>query len=396
MDQKQLIKEGQEAFLGIYSQFPIVLNSGDNLTVTDIEGKNYLDFVAGIATNIFGYNDQGLKKALSDVIDNGLLHTSNLYWNQYAIKAAKSLKELSNMDKVFFCNSGTEANEAAIKLVRKYGSLKDKKRTKIVALENSFHGRTLGSLSATGQKVYQEPFGPLVPNFSYAPINDIESLKKVVDEETCAIFIEVVQGEGGLVSADEQYLKEVRQLCDELDIILVCDEVQCGMGRTGTFFAWQKKGIKCDVMTLAKGLGAGIPIGAMVVSEKLNDVLVAGDHGTTLGGNLLATSAANYVTSRLKESSFLEHVNKISAYFKSSLLELQKKYPQIIELRIEGLMVGLVMNQEVRPIINECLKAGLLVANAGPKVLRMVPPLIITQEQVDLGLSILDEVLSKV
>ncbi|MFA7671279.1 MAG: aspartate aminotransferase family protein [Sphaerochaetaceae bacterium] len=394
MNQENLIKEGKEAFLGIYSQFPIVLDSGDNASVTDIDGNTYLDFVAGIATNIFGYNDQGLKNALKNVIDNGLLHTSNLYWNKYAISAAKGLKEISNMERVFFCNSGTEANEAAIKLVRKYGSSKKKGKTKIISLENSFHGRTLGSLSATGQKIYQDPFKPLAPDFSYVPINDIEALKESVTEKTCAIFIEAVQGEGGIISADSDYLRKVRQICDENEIVLVCDEVQCGMGRTGEFFGWQKKGIVCDVMTLAKGLGGGVAIGAMVVSEKFADVLKPGDHGTTLGGNLLAACGADYVISRLKEPSFLEHVKKVSAYFETALKVLQKKYPQILEIRIEGLMVGLVMNQEVRPMIDRCLKEGLLVANAGPKVLRMVPPLIVTEKEIDLAVAVLDKVLS--
>ena len=396
MDQKSLISEANKYFMPTYSQFPVVFTKGDGIYLEDIEGKKYLDFVAGISVNIFGYNDQNFKNTLNEVIAKGVLHTSNLYYNQYAIEAAKKLVELSKMDKVFFCNSGTEANEAAIKLVRKYGRLKKEGKTKIVSLVNSFHGRTIGALSATGQPNYQKNFAPMVDQFKYAPINNYEELVKMVDEDTCAIFIEVVQGEGGIVSADKEYLQKVRTLCDKYDILLVCDEIQCGLGRTGKLFGWQKREIECDVMTLAKALGNGIPIGAVVTNNKCSEVLQPGDHGSTFGGNFLATSAANYVLNRLSEPQFMENVEDVSTYLNKKLIELKDKHSQIKELRGEGLMVGLAFEDKVKPIIDEALKDGLLVVSAGANVIRLLPPLIVTKKDIDKVFIILDEVLNRV
>lgn len=394
MKQEALIAKGKEVFMQTYAQYPVVLAGGFGRHVTDVDGNTYLDLVAGIAVNILGYADPGLSDALDSVISNGLLHCSNLYWNQSAIAAAQRLKRLSTLERVFFCNSGTEANEVAVKLVRKYGLSKADGRIGIISMQQSFHGRTYGALSATGQEKYQKPFGPMVPGFSYAPFNDIEGVRALVGPDTCAIFVEAVQGEGGVVPADHQFLRDLRALCDEHELLLVCDEVQCGMGRTGSPFAWQKSGIVPDVMTLAKGLGGGVPIGAVLTGPKASDVLVPGDHGCTFGGNLLATTAAEHVLGRIEEGSLLKHVNRVAAYLRGSLEKLQATYPQIEQIRGDGLMIGVQMRDPVRSIIESCMANGLLIANAGPNVLRLVPPLTITEKEIDLALSVLEKVFS--
>lgn len=396
MAQNELIETGKQVFMQTYAQYPLVLAGGEGRHVRDTEGKSYLDLVAGIAVNILGYGDRGLKEALGKVLDNGLLHCSNLYWNPYAISAAERLVRLSSLSRVFFCNSGTEANEAALKLVRKYGSAKDPSRIGVISMHQSFHGRTFGALSATGQAKYQKPFAPMLPGFSYANFNDIGSVKSLIGPDTCAIFIEAVQGEGGVLPADKRFLQQLRQLCDEQDILLVCDEVQCGMGRTGLPFAWQGAGILPDVTTLAKGLGGGVPVGAMLAGPKVADVLVPGDHGATFGGNLLAAAAADHVLSRLEEGSLLAHVNRVSAHLRGALAILQETYPQIEEIRGEGLMVGIQMQVPVRPIIEACMAEGMLIANAGSNVLRMVPPLTITEQEIDRAVEILGRVLKQV
>jgi predicted acetylornithine/succinylornithine family transaminase len=390
------IELGKSVFMETYAQFPIVLAGGDGRYVFDTQGKRYLDLVAGIAVNILGYGDKRLSSALHKVIDNGLLHCSNLYWNSYAVTAASRLARLSSMEKVFFCNSGTEANEGAIKLVRKYGSSLKEGRTDIITMKQSFHGRTYASMTATGQTKYQKSFYPLVPGFSYAPFNDSDALKNMVTDTTCAIFIEPVQGEGGVVPADASYLKKVRQLCDDRDILLVFDEVQCGMGRTGKPFAWQKSGVKPDVMTLAKALGGGVPIGAVVATGKAATVLQPGDHAATFGGNLLATAAADCVLEVLEDGELLEHVEKVGSYLRNSLEALKGRFSQIVEVRGAGLMLGVQMSIPVRPILDMCMQEGLILANAGPEILRFVPPLTITESEIDEAITILTRVLEKI
>ena len=361
----------------------------------DDQGRRYLDMVAGIAVNCLGYGDAGLSAALSQVIDDGLLHCSNLYWNRYAIEAAERLVQLSTMERVFFCNSGTEANEGALKLVRKYGSAKDPQKTDIITMHQSFHGRTYGSMTATGQTKYQMAFGPLVPGFSYAPFNDIGALESMITKNTCAIFIEPLQGEGGVIPADETYLKDVRKLCDLHDILLVFDEVQCGMGRTGYPFAWQKSSVKPDVMTLAKALGGGVPIGAVVAAGKAAKVLQPGDHAATFGGNLLAGAAANHVLQRLQEGSLLAQVQSVSKHLRSALEELQDRYVQVQQVRGAGLMLGVQLSVPVRPILEQCMDQGLILANAGPNILRFVPPLTLEHAEVDEAMAILASVLDQ-
>jgi len=391
-----IIETGKSVFMETYAQYPIVLASGEGRHVYDTDGNRYLDMVAGIAVNILGYKDPGLTETLGKVIADGLLHCSNLYWNSYAVQAATRLSHLSGMERVFFCNSGTEANEAALKLVRKYGSSKKAGKTDIITMMQSFHGRTYGSMTATGQVKYQKAFHPLVPGFSYAAFNDYNAVESLVTEHTCAIFVEPVQGEGGVVPAKKQFLQQLRKLCDERDILLVFDEVQCGLGRTAHAFAWQASQVKPDVMTLAKALGGGVPIGAMVADGKAAKVLAPGDHAATFGGNLLSAAAADCILARLEEGSLLKQVKATSARLRSALADLQKHYPQIMEIRGEGLMLGVEMTIPVRPLIEACMAEGMLIANAGPNVLRFVPPLTITEDEVDEAVGILQSVCSKV
>ena len=383
-----MIARGEKVFVNAYAQYPIVLNGGEGRYLYDIEGKRYLDMMGGIAVNLLGYNDPGLNRRLKEVIDNGLLHCSNLYWNKWAIEAAEKLTALSGMERVFFCNSGAEANEGAIKMARKGGG----ERTEIITMENSFHGRTLGSLSATGQTKYQEAFKPMVGGFKYAQYNDLESVKELVNPNTCAIMVEVIQGEGGIRVAQEEFLKGLREVCDEHNLLLIFDEVQCGLGRTGHHFAWQKMGIFPDIMTLAKGLGSGVPVGAIVVGPKAASIFVPGDHGATFGGNLLSSAAANYVLDYINADGFLEGVQKSSQALMEGLKALQSDY--IKEVRGVGLMVGMELTIGAREVIDKCREAGLLIGSAGEKTLRFVPPLTITPAEIGEGLSILGAVLS--
>jgi predicted acetylornithine/succinylornithine family transaminase len=392
---QDFIERGKSVYMETYAQFPVVLTRGSGRYVFDIDGKKYLDMVAGIAVNIFGYGDAELSAALQEVIANGMMHCSNLYWNRVGIEAADRLVRLSKMDRVFFCNSGTEANEAAIKLVKKYGSSKSEGRTDIITMQQSFHGRTYGALTATGQTKYQEAFKPLLPGFAYAPFNDFAALEAMVTDTTCAIFIEPVQGEGGVIPADPVFLQNVRKLCDKKDILLVFDEVQCGMGRTGYTFAWQAAQIVPDVMTLAKGLGAGVPIGAVVAKGAAAQVFRPGDHGATFGGNLLSTTAANCVLKRLEESSLLNHVKDVSDYLWAALQNLKQQFSIIEEIRGTGLMVGVQLSMPVRPILDACMDAGLILASAGSHTLRFVPPLTITHEEIDEAITLLTNVLKK-
>ncbi len=390
-----VIETGKRVMMETYAQFPLVLTRGEGRYVYDTDGKRYLDLVAGIAVNILGYGDTELTGQLKQVVENGILHCSNLYWNPYAVEAAQRLVELSGMERVFFCNSGTEANEAALKLVRKYGSAKMQGKTDIITMHHSFHGRTYGSMTATGQPKYQKAFLPLVPGFSHVPFNDIEALEAAVTDTTCAVFIEPVQGEGGVIPAAEGYLKRVRELCDRYDILLVFDEVQCGMGRTGHPFAWQQSQVMPDVMTLAKALGGGVPIGAVVATGKAAEVFQPGDHAATFGGNHLAAAAACVVLKRLQEGKLLQQVQEVSAHLRSSLEQLQRRFSQIEEVRGAGLMLGLQLSVPVREILEQCMDSGLILANAGVQILRFVPPLTITHDEVDEAISILTNVLEQ-
>ncbi len=385
-----MIERGKRVFVNAYAQYPIVLNGGEGRYLQDIEGKKYLDMMGGIAVNLLGYNDPGLNKVLKEVIDNGLLHCSNLYWNKWAIEAAEKLTKLSGMERVFFCNSGTEANEGAIKMARKFGN----GRSEIITMENSFHGRTLGSLSATGQTKYQEAFKPMVGGFKYGHYNNLESVKALVNANTCAIMVEAIQGEGGIKVAQEAFLRGIREICDENDLLLILDEVQCGLGRTGHYFAWQKMGVLPDIMTLAKGLGSGVPIGAIVTGTKAASIFVPGDHGATFGGNLLATAAASYVLDYISKEGFLKGVQESGQALFEGLTAIKNRHSHLVkEVRGVALMMGMELTIPSRGVIDECRQAGLLVGSAGENILRFVPPLTITVEEVFEGLSLLEAVL---
>lgn len=396
---KEYIDEAERALLHTYNRFQIVLDHGDGVHLYDVDGKEYLDFCAGIAVFALGYNNQRYNDALKAQIDK-LIHTSNYYYNVPAIEAAKKLKEVSGMDRVFFTNSGAESIEGAIKAARKYAYLKDGTTDhEIIAMEHSFHGRTMGALSVTGNPKYREAFEPMIGNIRFAKMNDFESVLSQVTDKTCAILFETVQGEGGIYPAKEEFMKKIKALCEEKDILLILDEIQCGMGRCGSMYAWQKYGVKPDIMTTAKALGCGVPVGAFLMTEKVaQHSLTSGDHGTTYGGNPLAAAAINVVLDLFGENHIIDNVKKTGAYLEEKLNELADKYDVIETRRGIGMMQGLVFKVPVGPVINKALKKGLILINAGTDIIRFVPPLVITKEDVDQMIGILtqsiDEVLS--
>ena len=396
---KEYIDEAERALLHTYNRFQIVLDHGDGVHLYDMDGKEYLDFCAGIAVFALGYNNQRYNDALKAQIDK-LIHTSNYYYNVPAIEAAKKLKEVSGMDRVFFTNSGAESIEGAIKAARKYAYLKDETTDhEIIAMEHSFHGRTMGALSVTGNPKYREAFEPMIGNIRFAKMNDFESVLSQVTDKTCAILFETVQGEGGIYPAKEEFMKKIKALCEEKDILLILDEIQCGMGRCGSMYAWQKYGVKPDIMTTAKALGCGVPVGAFLMTEKVaQHSLTSGDHGTTYGGNPLAAAAINVVLDLFSENHIIDNVQKTGAYLEEKLNELADKYDVIETRRGIGMMQGLVFKVPVGPVINKALEKGLILINAGTDIIRFVPPLVITKEDVDQMIGILtqsiDEVLS--
>lgn len=385
----------EENILKTYNRFQIVLEKGDGVYLYDADDKKYLDFAAGIAVFALGYNDKEYNDALKSQIDK-VIHTSNLFYNIPAAQAAKKLVEVSGMSKVFFTNSGTEAIEGAMKVARKYAYNKDGSTDhEIIAMHHSFHGRSLGALSVTGNVKYQEAFKPLIGGIKFAQFNDLESVKAQITDKTCAIIMETVQGEGGIYPATPEFLKDVKALCDEKDILLILDEIQCGMGRTGYQFAWQEYGVMPDVMTCAKALGCGVPVGAFVLGEKAaKNSLVAGDHGTTYGGNPLATAAVNKVFELFEERDILNHVKKVSKYLEEKLDELVASVDIFTTRRGKGLMQGLVCAEGVNPgdIVAKALEKGLIVITAGSNVVRMVPPLVIEEKHVDEMIAIMKEI----
>ena len=391
MDMKEYISEAESALLHTYNRYQIVLDRGEGVHLYDLDGKEYLDFCAGIAVFALGYHNREYDDALKAQIDK-LIHTSNYYYNVPAVEAAKKIKKASGMDRVFFTNSGAEAVEGAIKAARKYAFLRDGSTDhEIIAMNHSFHGRTMGALAVTGNPKYREPFEPLIGNIRFADLNDFESVRAQVTDKTCAIILETVQGEGGLIPATEEFLRAVRQLCDERDILLILDEIQCGMGRTGYMYAWQKYGVKPDIMTTAKALGCGVPIGAFLLTEKVaQHSLEAGDHGTTYGGNPLACAAAAKVLELYEKENILEKVRRRGPYLEKRLEELKEKHSCIVERRGTGLMQGLVFDGPVRDYIDKALEKGLILINAGANIIRFVPPLVVTEENIDEMIEILD------
>lgn len=383
-EMQSYIDEAEQALLHTYNRYQVVFDKGEGVYLYDVDGKKYLDFVAGIAVFALGYHNEAYNDALKSQIDK-IIHTSNYYYNTPAIEAAKKLKEISGMDRVFFTNSGAEAVEGAIKTARKYAYLKDGKTDhEIIAMNHSFHGRTMGALSVTGNPHYREAFEPMIGNIRFADLNDFDSVMAQVNDKTCAILFETVQGEGGIYPATEEFMQKVRKLCDVRDILMILDEIQCGMGRTGKMFAWQRYGIKPDVMTTAKALGCGVPVGAFLMTEKVGaNSLVAGDHGTTYGGNPLACAAVSKVIDLFKEKDVLSNVNRVGAYLEKRLDELVEEFSCVETRRGAGLMQGLVFNRPVGDIIKRAMERGLVLINAGTSIIRFVPPLVITEEHVD-------------
>ncbi len=395
MSMQASIEMGKQYLLDTYAQVPVVFSSGEGMYLFDEEGNKYLDFVGGIAVNALGYHDAGLGAAICEVVDKGLLHCSNLYYNTQAVSAAKGLCTLAGMDRVFFCNSGAEANEAALKLARKFGHKSNPARTDIISMVHSFHGRTYGAITATGQDKYHVNFDPLPQGFCYAQFNDLESVKALVSEKTCAILVEPIQGEGGIVPATAQFLQGLRELCDQHDLLLIYDEVQCGMGRSGKPFAYQVYGVKPDILTTAKALAAGIPAGAMLTCEKANDVFAPGDHASTFGGNALAMAGVNEMIKRLVDSEFTDHVQQMGSYMREQLAVLAARYPALCgEVRGLGLINGMVLTIPPRKVVDACFERGLLVAGAGYDVLRFVPPLVVQQQDIDKAMLIVAEALA--
>ena len=394
-NKEQIMEQAEEAVLHTYNRYPVVLDRGEGVYLYDTEGKKYLDFAAGIAVQALGYHYPGYDEALKAQIDK-LMHTSNLYYNEPAAEAAGKLVRLSGMSKAFFTNSGTEAIEGALKAARKYAYAKGKKdKYEIIAMNHSFHGRSMGALSVTGNEHYQEPFRPLVGGIRFADFNDLDSVKAQFNEHTCAVILETVQGEGGIYPATEEFLKGVKSLCEEYDALLILDEIQCGMGRTGYLFAWQEYGVKPNIMTCAKALGCGVPVGAFLLDEKTAAASLApGDHGTTYGGNPFVCAAVSKVLTIFEEDGIVEHVRKVGAYLQEKLDALVEKYDCISARRGKGLIQGLVIQgRPVNEIVLKSLDEGLLVITAGSDVLRLVPPLVITEAHVDEMLEKLEKAL---
>ena len=379
------IEEAEEAILHTYNRYQIVLDHGEGVHLYDVNGKEYLDFAAGIAVQSLGYNNKEYTQALKDQIDK-LTHISNLYYSVPMAEAAEKVKKASRLEKVFFTNSGTEAIEGALKVARKYSYAKyGEDRYEIVAMNHSFHGRSLGALSVTGNEKYRKPFEPLIGGVRFADYNDLESVKSQVNEKTCAIILETVQGEGGIYPATEEFLKGVKALCEEKDLILILDEIQCGMGRTGYMFAWQEYGVEPDVMTCAKALGCGVPVGAFVLGKKVADASLApGDHGTTYGGNPFVCAAVSKVFDLYEKEQIVDHVKKIGGYLEKKLNALVEKHDFLKERRGKGLIQGLeVEGRPIGEIVNRGLEEGLIIITAGSNVLRFVPPLVVTEADVD-------------
>ena len=392
MNMQEYIDQAEKDLLHTYNRYQIVLDHGEGVHLYDMNGKEYLDFVAGISVFALGYGNKEYNDALKNQIDK-VIHTSNYYYNVPAIEAAKALKKYSGMDRVFFTNSGAEAIEGAIKTARKYGFLKDGRTDhEIIAMNHSFHGRTMGALSVTGNPHYRDAFEPGIGNIRFADYNDLDSVKALVNDKTIAILLETVQGEGGLTPASEEFLKGIRQICDEKDILMILDEIQCGMGRTGYPFAYMKYGIKPDVMTCAKALGCGVPIGAFCMTEKVGQSsLVAGDHGTTYGGNPLCCAAAAKVLEIMERDNIPAKAKEAGDYLWEKLDEVMAEYDCITEHRGRGLLQGLVFDKPVGDIINRALDKGLILINAGTNIIRFVPALIIRKSDIDEMVKILRE-----
>ena len=377
------IKAGEENLLHVYNRFPVALDYGDGMYVYDTEGRRYLDFAAGFAVTGLGYGNKELNDALKGQIDK-IYHISNLYYHENCGEAAKELNRISGMDRVFFTNSGSEANEGALKAARRYAYTKNTGRYEFIAMENSFHGRSFGSVSVTGHNSYREPFEPVLPGVKFAEFNNLDSVKALVNDKTCAIILEPLQGEGGINLATQEFMEGIREICDENEILMICDEVQCGMGRTGTMFTWQGFGVKPDILTMAKAIGNGIPVGAFAMTEAVAAYsLRPGDHGAKYGGNPLACTAVKKVIEIFERDQILEHVNQVSPYLEKRLDELTEKIGCIVRRKGKGLMQGLEFNIPVSEVNKRTIQEGLLVIQAEGNVIRFLPPLILEEKHID-------------
>lgn len=376
-----------------YNPFPVVLDRGEGVYLYDTEGNKYLDFAAGYAVTSLGYGNKEIGDALKAQVDK-LIHTSNLYYNTECGEAAEALKDITGMDRIFFTNSGGEAVEGCLKSARKYAYKKKSGRYEFIAMKESFHGRSFGAVSVTGHDAYRKPFEPLLQGVSFAEYNDLDSVKALVTDKTCAIIFETLQGEGGINLATEEFVKGIRKLCDEEGILMICDEVQCGMGRTGEMFAWQKYGVKPDIMSMAKAIGNGVPVGAFAMTEAVADYsLEPGDHGTTYGGNPLACTAVKKTVEIFKRENIVDHVKEVGAYLTQQLKALEKDFDSVLAVKGTGLMQGIQVTKPLAEITSAALKEGLLIIGAGSDVIRFVPPLIIEKEHVDEMIGILRKVL---
>lgn len=380
----EYMTEAEQIILHTYNRFPVVFERGDGVHLYDMQGKEYLDFAAGIGVMALGYNNAAYNEALKAQIDK-LLHTSNLYYNIPIIEASKKALKASGMDRIFFTNSGAEAVEGALKAAKKYAYTRDGHAGhEVIAMWQSFHGRSIGALSVTGNEHYQEPFEPLMSGVRFAMLNDLDSVKEQITKKTCAIILETIQGESGIHPASQEFLEGVRALCDEHDILLILDEIQCGMGRTGQMFAWQHYGVKPDLMTSAKALGCGVPVGAFLMTERVAEKSLApGDHGTTYGGNPFVGAAVSRVFDLFESMRILENVTKVSAYLERQLDTVVQKYDFLTERRGMGLMQGIATTKKAADISAKALEEGLVIITAGADVIRMLPPLVITEADVD-------------
>jgi len=396
MNKQQVVETTDQYYMPVFARYNIVLSHGEGPYVYDNEGKKYLDFLAGIAVNLLGHAHPKLVAAIAEQAGK-MIHCSNIYYTEVQAKLVKKLATISGLDKVFLANSGAEANEGAIKLARKYGKNLDAQKVEIISAIHCFHGRTLATLTATAQPKYQKGYEPLPGGFKYVEYNNIDALKALVSEKTCAILLEPIQGEGGINMPDPHYLQQVRELCDATGVVLILDEIQTGMGRTGTMFAYEQYGIVPDIVTIAKGLGGGVPIGAFIASEKIAAAFHSGDHGSTFGGNPLASAAANAVLAEIEQGGLLANAQQTGVYLFNALEKLQGKYPGIItQVRGKGLIIGAQLTIEGRDIVNSCLEYGVIINCTAGNVLRFVPPLIIEPVHVDEMVAVLDQVLAKI
>lgn len=387
------IDEAEKYLIHSYNRYPVVLDHGEDVYLYDVEGKKYLDFGGGIAVCALGYSDEAYKAALKDQIDKGI-HFSNYFYSEPLMRAAKGLAEASGMDKVFMANSGSEANEGALKLARKYAIMKGhEERHEIISMDKAFHGRSMGALSVTGTKRYREPFEPMIGGVSFARYNDLDSVKEKITDKTYAIIVEAVQGEGGIYPADKEFLQGIRALCDEHDIMMICDEIQCGMGRSGKMFAYQHYGIQPDIVTMAKGIGNGMIVGAFSTTAGIAEALVPGDHGTTFGGNPLASAAVAATLDIFRERDLVKHVEEVGAYLGEQLQKIVDKKEIAKETRGLGLMRGLELTEPAGSYVLKALEKGVVFMSAGANVIRFVPPLVIRKEHVDEMIKILEEIL---